>query len=65
MERKSSIYSLFLKFDFEIKLSLISAFYKTQVAEIRLLFCYHEASESYSYGYVCQVAVITENSLSI
>jgi hypothetical protein len=55
----------FLKFDFEIKLSLISAFNKTLGAEIRQLFCCHAASESYSYWYVCQVAVITENILSI
>ena len=33
--------------------------------KIRQLFCCHAACESYSYWYVCQVAVITENSLSI
>jgi len=40
-------------------------FYKSMGAAIQQLFCCQAANESYSYGYVCQVAVTTENSLSI
>jgi len=65
MERKSSIYSLFLSSISKLNYHLFRLSTKTQATEIRLLFCYHEASESYSYGYVCQVAMITEYSLSI
>jgi hypothetical protein len=62
MEGKSFLFCWFV---IEIVQSLMLAFYKTLGVAIQQLFCCHAASELYSYGYVCQVAVITENSLSI
>ena len=48
-----------------VQCPVIVGFVKILNIKIRLLFSCHAASESYSYWYMWQVAVITENRLSI